>query len=101
MRLGRIRGTIVSTVKYSGLASYKLLLVSDVDPAEPGGEAVDASKPYVAIDLIGAGDGEVVLVAHGSAARIQDGCQAVPTDAAVVGIVDSVQLGSKTTFNKH
>jgi len=100
MRLGRIRGTIVSTVKSSGLASYKLLLVSDVDPAEPGG-AVDSGRPYVAIDLIGAGDGEVVLVAHGSAARIQDGCQAVPTDAAVVGIVDSVQLGSKTTFNKH
>lgn len=69
MRLGRIRGTIVSTVKSSGLASHKLLLVSDVDPAEPQA-AVESSKSYVAIDLIGAGDGEVVLVAHGSAARI-------------------------------
>jgi len=100
MRLGRIRGTIVSTVKSAGLASHKLLLVSDVDPADPGG-AVDSCTTYVAIDIVGAGDGEVVLVAHGSAARIQDGCQAAPTDAAVVGIVDSVQLGSKTTFMKH
>jgi ethanolamine utilization protein EutN len=99
MRLGRICGNVVATVKAAGLARYKLLVVRDVDAAAPldlGGPGGD----YVAVDLIGAGDGDVVLVVHGSAARIDHGAGAVPTDAAVVAIVDNVLVGAKTTFSK-
>jgi microcompartment protein CcmK/EutM len=55
---------------------------------------------FVAIDLAGAGIGEVVLVAQGSAARIEREGLSVPTDAAVVAIVDSVQIDGQTTFAK-
>ena len=99
MRLGRVCGNVVSTVKAAGLARYKLLIVRDVDTSAP----LDPSGPpdsYIAIDLIGAGDGDIVLVAHGSAARIDHGAGAVPTDAAVVAIVDSVLVGTITTFVK-
>lgn len=55
---------------------------------------------FVAVDLTGAGVSEVVLVVHGSAARVEYEGQSVPTDAAVVAIVDSVQVDGQTTFEK-
>jgi microcompartment protein CcmK/EutM len=99
MRLGRVCGNVVSTVKAEGLMRYKLLLVRDVDAADPNaGEK--AGAPYVAVDLVGSGEGEIVLVSHGGAARIDDGTSTVPTDAAIVAIVDSAQLDSRSTFTK-
>ena len=82
MRLSRVCGTVVSTVKADGLLRYKLLMVRDVDPADPAAEAA-ASLPYVAVDLVGSGDGEIVLVSHGGAARIDAGTSTIPTDAAI------------------
>jgi microcompartment protein CcmK/EutM len=99
MRLGRVVGTVVSTVKARGLTTQKLLVVSDVNAVEPR-RSDEAGAPYVAVDLVGAGDGEIVLVTHGSAARTHTGSQEIPTDAAIIGIVDSVQLGSRRTFVK-
>jgi ethanolamine utilization protein EutN len=100
MRLGRVCGNVVSTVKADGLTRYKLLLVRDVDAADPGAEG-DGGVPYIAVDLVGSGEGEIVLVAHGSAARIDAGTGTIPTDAAIVAIVDSAQLDSRTTFIKR
>ncbi|MGQ0464339.1 MAG: EutN/CcmL family microcompartment protein [Sporichthyaceae bacterium] len=96
MELGRIAGQVVSTVKQSGLSGYKLLLVEVVDPASGN---TSTQTPYVAVDLCGAGPGEVVVVARGSAARISDGTADVPTDAAVVAIVDSVVVEGSMTFS--
>lgn len=97
MELGRITGQVVSTVKQQGLHSYKLLLVEPVDPSS--GEAT-GTTPYVAVDLTGAGVGEMVVVSRGSAARITPGTEEVPTDAAVVAIVDSVVVAGAMTFSK-
>lgn len=92
-------GTVVSTVKARGLTTQKLLVISDVDVVEPG-RTEQAGAFYVAVDLVGAGDGEIVLVTHGSAARTHPGSQEIPTDAAIIAIVDSIQLGARTTFVK-
>jgi microcompartment protein CcmK/EutM len=99
MRLGRVIGTVVSTVKARGLTTHKLLVISDVDAVDPG-RSQETGASYIAVDLVGAGDGEIVLVTHGSAARTHTGSQEIPTDAAIIAIVDSVQLGSRTTFVK-
>jgi microcompartment protein CcmK/EutM len=96
MRLARVVGNVVATIKAEGLARYKLLLVRDADPLKPERLTGEA---YAAIDLAGAGDGEFVLVAHGSAARV--GRAEVPTDAAVVAIVDTVLMGTQVTFHKR
>ena len=97
MELGRVVGTVVSTIKAPGLTSFKLLMVSPLAEAQ----AAEMSKaPIVAIDLAGAGEGEVVLVSTGSAARIVHGTEAAPTDAAIVAVVDSVQLGDRTLYRK-
>lgn len=101
MQLARVRGNVVASIKAAGLASHKLLLLEPVSAAAPNAATRDAAaNSYTAIDLVGAGVGEIVLVTLGSAARIAEGGQNAPTDAAVIAIVDSVQFDGKTTFLK-
>jgi len=95
MKLGRVVGNVVSTIKAPGLHAFKLLLVS---PFEEGSDA--SASAFVAIDLAGAGEGEVVLVATGSAARIPGGAEAAPTDAAIVAVVDTVRQADRTLYAK-
>lgn len=114
MQLARVRGNVVASVKESGLTGYKMLLLETVaaDNPEHGTAAArcehadaSAASTYVAIDLVGAGVGEIVLVVFGGAARVSagagDGYQTIPTDAAVVAIVDSVQFDGNTTYFKR
>ena len=98
MELGRVVGTVVSTIKTPGLNSFKLLMVSPFG----AGEASQSQEPsYVAIDLVGAGEGDIVLVTEGSAARASPGSEGAPTDAAIVAVVDTVQLGARTLYDKR
>ncbi len=103
MQLARVRGNVVASIKAPGLSAHKLLLleaVSAINPLARGDDGGPTQTLYVAIDLTGAGIGEVVLVTRGSAARVDHDGQSAPTDAAIVGIVDSVQLDGKATFVK-
>jgi microcompartment protein CcmK/EutM len=100
MEMARVVGQVVSTVKHAGLTGFTLLLVETVDQKGQPAESRDlpGSAPYVALDLTGAGTGEVVLVARGSGARVPDQSAGAPTDAAAVAIVDSVVLGTQVSF---
>lgn len=101
MRLAKVRGSVVASIKALGLVAHKLLLVEAVSAADPLQSGDASASLYVAIDLAGAGVGEVVLIAQGSAARVHHGGQSVPTDAAIIAIVDSVQFDGKVTFLKR
>jgi ethanolamine utilization protein EutN len=81
MIVGKVIGTVVSTRKAESLVGSKFMIV------EPSSSKETFLKRLVAVDQIGAGVGEYVLVAMGSAARIGIGIDA-PVDAAIVGIVD-------------
>ena len=83
MLLGRVVGQVVATVRSPGFDNVSLLLVQDTT------EDDGAGATCVAVDLIGAGQGDVVLVTTGSAARVAAGPD-TPTDRAVVAIADSV-----------
>ncbi|MFI5959434.1 EutN/CcmL family microcompartment protein [Cryptosporangium sp. NPDC051539] len=96
MQLAKVLGQVVSTVKEPGLARFTLLLVQDAGGADP---EQTRGAAYVAVDLVGAGIGEIVLIATGSAARVAAGADA-PTDRAVVGIVDTVTRSGRTTYRK-
>lgn len=102
MELARVMGQVVATVKQTGLHGTKLLVLESVtaDDVEFPQPESGRRQQFVAVDYAGAGYGEVVLVAHGSAARIDGQGTAVPTDAAVVAIVDSIVMDRKTTFRK-
>lgn len=84
MFIGKVVGTVISTRKNENLTGSKFLIV---EPMEKMGAEV-YGKRLVAVDNVGAGIKEIVLVATGSAARIGTGNEASPVDACIVGIVD-------------
>ncbi len=88
MILGKVVGTVVATRKDERLAGSKLLLVQPVQP-----DGTPRGAPLVAVDTVDAGTGERVLVVGGSSARMAEGMTDRPVDAAIVGIVDTVDLG--------
>lgn len=89
MTLGRVVGTVVATRKDARLEGFKLLVVKGVDP-----DGSEKNRYVVAVDTVGAGLGELVLVVAGSSARMSEGCQDRPVDAAIVGVVDDVDLAA-------
>ena len=84
MIIGKVTGSVVSTRKHENLVGNKFMVV------EPIGMMNGEVKSLVAIDNIGAGIGEYVLVTQGSAARIGSGVPDSPVDAAIVGIIDDI-----------
>lgn len=84
MIIGKVTGSIVSTRKQENLIGNKFMVIEPIEVMN--GE----HKKLVAIDNIGAGIGEYVLVALGSAARIGCGMPEAPIDAAIVGIIDDI-----------
>jgi ethanolamine utilization protein EutN len=89
MIVGKVVGTIVATRKNENLVGCKLLIVEPLSGMEQGA-AINGKGRFVAIDNVGAGIGEVVIVAKGSAARIGTNRKDSPVDAAIVGIVDDL-----------
>ena len=87
MKLGRITGRVWASVKDAQLTSYKLLIMQPIDAHEsPFG------RPLVAVDTIGAGQGDVIFwVAGGEATRSGDG-KRIPSDATIVGFVDRLDV---------
>jgi microcompartment protein CcmK/EutM len=87
MLLARVVGTVVATRKDERLLSTKLMLVRPIDPR---GKAEGGY--LVAIDTVDAGFGETVLIVSGSSARMASGLKDTPVDAAIIGIVDEIEL---------
>jgi ethanolamine utilization protein EutN len=89
MRIARVVGSTVSTVKLPDLVGSKLLIVQPSDVAgEPTGDAI------VAVDAVGAGVGETVLVVTGSSAREVQQVRNAPVDAVIVAIVDTLDTSA-------
>lgn len=91
MDIVTVIGTVVCTRKEEKLRGYKLLLVSDTD--DPNGNVL------VALDTVGAGVGEKVIVVRGSSARAAN-LEGTPVDAAIVGIIDHIDKDGQTVFRK-
>ncbi len=96
MFLARVVGNVVSTRKSEKLSGTKLLVVDPVDfeKQEPSG------KQLVAVDSVGAGEDEIVLVVQGSSSRLTDTTRDSPVDATIVAIVDYIDIGERQTFAK-
>ena len=90
MILARIVGTVVSTRKDPRLEGKKFLIVKPVNP-----EGTDEAGYLIAVDTVDAGFRETVLVVSGSSARMAAECKDRPVDAAIIGIVDAIELDAK------
>lgn len=89
MIIARILGTVVSTQKDQRLLGKKLLIVRPVNL-----DGTDGSGYTVAVDTVGAGFNERVLIVAGSSARLAEGMKDVPVDAAIIGVIDTVDVAS-------
>ncbi len=88
MQIAKVIGNIWATRKEEKLAGFKLLIVQPINILDGSNFRV----PVVAIDTIGAGVGETVIIVGGSSARSAAGDMSVPVDATVVGIVDDQEI---------
>ena len=97
--MAEVIGQVVATKKDESMLGRKLLLVRPklVDESEPG-KFRDGVNTIVAVDTVGAGEGELVMFCQGSSARQAAGLKTIPVDAAVVAIVDSVDVLGKKVY---
>jgi microcompartment protein CcmK/EutM len=96
MIIARVVGSAVATVKADKLSARKLLVVQEATVHD---ELMDR-PPFVAVDAVGAGEGELVLVAVGSGGRFTALTDGAPADATIVGILDSLEVDGRDTFRK-
>ena len=95
MRIAKVVGVAVATVKDRRLEGGKCMLVAAADPA---GQV--QGLPFVALDMVGAGEGELVMIVEGSSARIAAGDANRPVDAVIVGILDSLRHDGQMMYTK-
>ena len=96
MIIARVVGSAIATLKHNLLEGTKLLLVCQADA-----EGHVIGEPDVAVDVVGAGVGELVIVTRGSSARMAVSQSSSPVDAAIIGIIDSLQVEGETAFRKE
>jgi microcompartment protein CcmK/EutM len=95
MIIARVIGSAVSTIKADSLRGSKLLIVQRASTSDEL-----QGDPFVAIDAVGAGHGELVLIAEGSAGRHTELTAGSPVDAVIFAILDSLEVDGETTFRK-
>jgi ethanolamine utilization protein EutN len=100
MFLAKVEGSVVATKKDDGMTGRKLLLLRPmlVDDKDPTKFKL-GSNTVVAVDSVGAGEGEMVMFCQGSSARLAPGLKECPVDAVIIGIVDSVDVLGKEIYN--
>lgn len=102
MFVGKVTGSLVSTQKTNAMVGQKLLLV---EPYVLGTETRErfqtTGRTFVAVDTVGAGEGEFVLVTQGSSARLTPETKNLPVDAVIVGIVDTVRVKNRCVYSKE
>ena len=102
MFVAKVTGSVVATQKVESMVGRKLLVVEPyrVDAANRG-RLISAGRTFIAVDTVGAGEGEFVLIVQGSSARLTPETKTLPVDAAIIGIVDTVHVDQKCVFNRE
>ena len=96
MRIMRVVGVTISTIKDEKLDGKKLLVVRETD--ETGKEH---GQPLVAVDVVDAGVGDLVLIAQGSSSRQTEFTDQRPIDATIMAVIDSLEVDGNVTFRKE
>ncbi|HVW37177.1 MAG TPA: EutN/CcmL family microcompartment protein [Pirellulales bacterium] len=101
MFVAKVTGSVVATQKTPSMVGHKLLIV---EPYRIDGEKRDrlvtTGRTFVAVDTVGAGQDEFVLIVQGSSARLTPETKNLPVDAVIIGIVDTVHVDQKCVFSK-
>lgn len=102
MFLAKVTGSVVATQKVASMIGQKLLTVDPLRVDEKdGGKLKPTGRTFVVVDPVGAGEGQVVLIVQGSSARFTPETKPLPVDAAIIGIVDTVQVQGEMVFKSQ
>lgn len=93
MFIGKIVGSVVATQKTESMRGSKLMMIEPyvIDP-KTRDRLITTSKSLVAVDVVGAGEGEFVLAVQGSSARMTPETKPLPVDCTIIGVVDTVTV---------
>ena len=101
MFVARVSGAVVSTQKVDAMVGYKLLIVEPYRlEAKQRESLATTGRTFVAVDTIGAGEGDFVLITQGSSARLTTETQKMPIDTVVIGIVDQVHVDKACVYSR-
>ena len=95
MRIALVIGSTISTIKDEVIRGRKLLIVRNADT-----EGNVTGEPYIAVDTVSAGTGDLVMITDGSSARYTNQTTNAPVDAVIVGVIDSLELGGSVSYRK-
>ena len=101
MFIAQVTGSVVSTQKVASMTGHKLLVV---EPYRLEGEKrkslVTTGRTFIAVDTLGAGEGDFVLIVQGSSARLTPETKELPIDAVIIGIVDTVHIDKTDVYSR-
>lgn len=101
MFVAKVTGSIVSTEKVESMRGQKLLVVEPFRLEQKGRDKlVTTGRTFVAVDMLGAGVGDFVLIVQGSSARFTPETQKLPIDCVVIGIVDTVNIEKQEVYSR-
>jgi microcompartment protein CcmK/EutM len=96
MLIAKVIGTTISTIKDEKLTGRKLLILRQTDES-----GTPYGKPYVAVDTVDAGIGDLVLTAHGSSGRMTSLTKNSPVDAVIMAVIDHLAMGDEVVYRKE
>ncbi|MEN6558190.1 MAG: EutN/CcmL family microcompartment protein [Thermoguttaceae bacterium] len=102
MLIAKVTGSLVSTEKVESMVGHKLLTVEPyrLDP-KTRKRLATTGRVMVAVDTVGAGVGELVLLTQGSSARLTPETKSLPVDTVVIGIIDSIHVDHASVYDKE
>ena len=102
MFVAKVTGSVVSTQKVDVMIGQKLMVVEPYRiEAESRETLIPTGRTFIAVDTIGAGEEDYVLITQGSSARLTDETSKLPIDAVIVGIVDTVHIESGCVYSRE
>ncbi len=100
MFIARVRGNVVTTQKVQKMSGRKLLIIEPLRVDEKGKDMTPTGRCFVAVDSIGAGTDDLVLVTQGSSARMTETTSDAPVDCVVIGIIDTISAEGAEIYKK-
>lgn len=102
MFIARVTGSVVSTQKVGSMVGHKLLVVEPYRLDEKKRNAlVTTGRTFIAVDTLGAGENDYVLITQGSSARLTPETKELPIDAVIIGIVDQVHIDKLSVYSRN
>ena len=101
MFIAQVTGSVVSTQKVASMTGHKLLVVEPYRLEGTKRKSLETTgRTCIAVDTLGAGEGDFVLIVQGSSARLTPETKELPIDAAIIGIVDTVHIEKTDVYSR-